>query len=637
MTPLPPLLARWMTTIYQWCRKSLSLRIRGKLIFSFSAAMIVLLSALGSITYLTFKDSIGASKKRIAELTLQNHVLGFHDLVENLQHDIGDTLFASDLGFSHNTISELEDTLAARTEADPFLSDFFLVRGSTVISRVDSPAAQQLQIDLMAPHTDADHALQHGLLVTGRQAWARKELPAAMGPEMAVFFSLDQAHLWETVLHENSREEGTLFFVTNNTDLIVAHLESNDHLESSDNHEGAGHHITTSHVDIVHQEGSAHPLKISAHHDDDDHQESAHHDDDHQESAHHDDSTTLSDSADHEAMPEHDDAIESDGHTMNSDAALLELITSETLLLDIARKVEGHDNELRKVGGNYVVASKLGLLDWHVYSVMPERIFIADLIKLRNRIISVTALTFWIALGIVLLVAHRISSPIISLSAATRGIQDQDYSTPLNFTRRRDEIGDLASNFETMRQAIEQLIHNDSLTGVFNRRYLLRALDQQVTDGLQAGEPLSFIMIDLDRFKSINDTHGHMAGDCVLKAAALAIDRSVDGIGILARYGGEEFCVLLPGIPGPQAQEIAENIRGAVQDLEIHVEGQALSVTCSLGVAAIDNIEHYRELAQDQLIRILTTNADLALYHAKDTGRNRSVTFTSKLALDKAA
>lgn len=322
---------------------------------------------------------------------------------------------------------------------------------------------------------------------------------------------------------------------------------------------------------------------------------------------------------------------------MNGDAALLELIASETLLLDIARKVAGHDNELRKVGGNYVVASKLGLLDWHVYSVMPERIFIADLIKLRNRIISVTALTFWIALGIVLLVAHRISSPIISLSAATRGIQEHDYSTPLNFAQRRDEIGDLANNFETMRQDIEQLIHNDSLTGVFNRRYLLRALDQQVTDGLQAGEPLSFIMIDLDRFKSINDTHGHMAGDFVLKAAALAIARSVDGIGILARYGGEEFCVLLPGIPGPLAQEIAENIRGAVQDLEINVEGQALSVTCSLGVAEIDSIERYRELAQDQLIRILTTNADLALYHAKDTGRNRSVTFTSKLTLDKAA
>ena len=112
-----------MTKIYQWCRKSLSLRIRGKLIFSFSVAMIVLLSALGSITYLTFKDSIGASKKRIAELTLQNHILGFHDLVEELQHDIGETLFASDLGFSNSSIIELEETLAAKTEVDPYLSD----------------------------------------------------------------------------------------------------------------------------------------------------------------------------------------------------------------------------------------------------------------------------------------------------------------------------------------------------------------------------------------------------------------------------------------------------------------------------------------------------------------------------------
>lgn len=618
-----------MTTIYQWCGKSFSLRIRGKLIFSFSVAMIVLLSALGSITYLTFKDTIGASKKRIAELTLQNHILGFHDLVEELQHHIGETLFATDPGFPGASIAELEETLAAKTESNPYLFDFLLVRGDTVISRADSPQTRQLQAALSDIHPDAQHGLQHGLLVAGRQAWVQKALPVTTGPQMRVYFSLDQEHIWETILHENSREEGTLFFVTNDSDLIMAHLESRDHLEDEDGHAGGSHHTDTSHRETTDHAGASHTLARSGH----DILEL-------QEAAPNRETTGLFSSSvlhDDATAPAPHHAAHDDDHAMSGDPLLIQLVNDEARLLDISRQLEDHDNELRKIGSNYIVASKLGLLDWHVYTLMPESIFVADLIKLRNRIITATALTFWIALWIVLIVAHRISSPIISLSAATRGIQEHNYATPLNFVRRRDEIGDLAESFETMRRDIEQLIHNDSLTGVFNRRYLLKALSQQVADGLMVDEPLTFIMIDLDRFKSINDTHGHLAGDTVLKAAALAIARSVDGIGIMARYGGEEFCVLLPGISGALAHDVAESIRSAVEDLEIAFEDKVLSVTCSLGIAEINSVERYRELAQDRIIQVLTTNADLALYHAKDSGRNCSVVFSSKLTVDKAA
>ena len=593
----------------------MSLRIRGKLIFSFSVAMIVLLSALGTITYFTFKDTISSSKKRIAELSLQNHILGFHDLVEELQHDVSETLFAADIGFSNNSVAELVETLQARTDADPFLADMVLVKADQVIYPIENAQTRQLQERL--PVSPAK--LKHGLLMSADTVWIHYPLSAALGPDMAAFFSLDQNTVWETILHENKREPGTLFFVTSDASVIMSHPESAEHFhemeehDTRDRHDSGAYHDETGHDDHHADHASEDMHDAEEHHDEQEHE-----------------------AAESHGAEEHHD--EDDHHAEEPlDSTLAQLATDDKQLIALGRLVEKHKNELTYIDHNYIVGDELGLLDWHVYSLIPESLFVADLITLRNRIITATALTFWISLWIVLIVAHRISKPLVSLSAATRDIQRHNYSTPLQFGRRRDEIGDLASSFETMRQDIEQLIYNDTLTGVFNRRYLLKMLNLQVAEAMESDQTISFIMIDLDCFKAINDTHGHMAGDAMLKAAAGTIAAVVGDSGILARYGGEEFCALLPGATALQAQDVAERIRIAMESQEVEFDDQALSVTCSQGIADMDSINNAHQMKWAHVVNLLITYADQALYHAKDTGRNRSVIISPDLLIDKAA
>ncbi len=618
----------------------MSLRIRGKLIFSFSMAMIVLLSALGTITYFTFKDTISSSKKRIAELTLQNHILGFHDLVEELQHNVSETLFAADIGFSNNSVTELVETLGARTDADPFLKDMVLVKADQIIYPSENADTRQLQEKL----TVTPEKLKHGLLMSANTVWIHYPLSEAVGPDMAAFFSLDQHTVWETILHENEREPGTLFFVTSDSEVIMSHPESADHYHDVGETATRDRHRSASH----HDDDTGHDDQHSGHDSDNSHDDGEHHD----EHGHEADDTHAADEHDDEHRHEAADTHAADEHgdehgqeaadthaasDVHLDSSLLQLAADDEQLMTLSRLVGSRNNELTRVDHNYIVGDELGLLDWHVFSLIPESLFVADLITLRNRIITATALTFWISLWIVLIVAHRISKPLVSLSAATRDIQLHNYSTPLQFGRRRDEIGDLASSFETMRQDIEQLIYNDTLTGVFNRRYLLKMLNLQVAEAMQSNQTISFIMIDLDCFKAINDTHGHMAGDAMLKASATTIASVVGDIGILARYGGEEFCALLPGVTALQAQEVAERIRVAMQALVVDFDDQALSVTCSQGIADIDSIANARQMKWAQVVNLLITHADLALYHAKDSGRNRSVIISPDLLIDKAA
>ena len=215
------------------------------------------------------------------------------------------------------------------------------------------------------------------------------------------------------------------------------------------------------------------------------------------------------------------------------------------------------------------------------------------------------------------------------MSVATLAIQKLNYSNPLVFRERKDEIGDLAKSFETMRSHIEKLIFTDTLTGVFNRRYLLLAMAKQLSETLHEEEPFVFIMIDLDHFKAVNDVHGHGAGDTVLTAVASILAKSVKDLGMVARYGGEEFCVLLPGTDEVAALLVAERLREAVQALEINCDGKILNVTCSLGIAEIGCVPNYKDLNEDDVIHTLMSYADLALYSAKRHGRNCSMTYSA--------
>jgi diguanylate cyclase (GGDEF)-like protein len=163
----------------------------------------------------------------------------------------------------------------------------------------------------------------------------------------------------------------------------------------------------------------------------------------------------------------------------------------------------------------------------------------------------------------------------------------------------------------------------DVLTGWHNRRYLLNRLREELARCRRERTALTCLMIDVDHFKRINDRHGHLAGDDVLRQVAHRIEGQVRGSDVAARYGGEEFVMLLPATGRDAGGLLAERIRRAVADEPVTIAGngnESLAVTVSIGVAehrASAGAEDLR-LAGDQLLAL----ADRALYEAKAAGRN---------------
>jgi len=162
----------------------------------------------------------------------------------------------------------------------------------------------------------------------------------------------------------------------------------------------------------------------------------------------------------------------------------------------------------------------------------------------------------------------------------------------------------------------------DELTGVANRRSIIAALDRDVSRAIRTREPLAVMMVDIDLFKRVNDEHGHLAGDQVLRSVVDVVRHRIRSQDIVGRYGGEEFLVVLCDTPAQGAQQLAEQLREAVQASHFPWNGKELAVTVSVGVfgGRLEPGDSW-----DQLIH----TADSALYRAKQTGRNRVVVATS--------
>jgi diguanylate cyclase (GGDEF)-like protein len=164
-------------------------------------------------------------------------------------------------------------------------------------------------------------------------------------------------------------------------------------------------------------------------------------------------------------------------------------------------------------------------------------------------------------------------------------------------------------------EEIHRLTIVDALTGAHNKRYLLEYLDRELTRSIRHQRPLALIMLDIDRFKSINDQFGHLAGDLVLHEMAGCVRASIRKEECFARYGGEEFALVLPEATQQGAVQAAERIRQLVADHPFQFEGSPLQATVSLGVACSPGDEY---LTSTELIR----RADEKLYVAKHAGRN---------------
>lgn len=165
---------------------------------------------------------------------------------------------------------------------------------------------------------------------------------------------------------------------------------------------------------------------------------------------------------------------------------------------------------------------------------------------------------------------------------------------------------------------LERLARTDALTGLANRRRFMEALETEVERSRRYGRPLSVVLLDLDRFKQVNDAHGHAAGDAVLKEAAQALRSVCRDVDLAARIGGEELALLLPETDTHGARTVAERVRERIEDAPHRApSGDPFRVTASLGVATADGESPGGEA--------LLQEADEALYRAKEGGRNRVV------------
>ena len=183
----------------------------------------------------------------------------------------------------------------------------------------------------------------------------------------------------------------------------------------------------------------------------------------------------------------------------------------------------------------------------------------------------------------------------------------------------RKEVGDLERSVEALRMmesSLKERASTDALTKLFNRSEIEETLKQGLSLVKQNKNHMCVIMADLDKFKVVNDTHGHVVGDRVLQDISKRLQAAVRGFDIVGRYGGEEFIIILNNTPYKTAQQVAERIRTRVNNAPINVNGIAINMTISQGVT---------EAKPFDTIESIIARADDGLYQAKKAGRDRVV------------
>ena len=180
------------------------------------------------------------------------------------------------------------------------------------------------------------------------------------------------------------------------------------------------------------------------------------------------------------------------------------------------------------------------------------------------------------------------------------------------------DITELKNAYKT----IEKMSITDDLTQIFNRRYFHTRLKQEIQRSQRYQTNFSLIMVDIDRFKKINDNYGHQAGDEVLVRLASILKLNTRKVDVVARYGGEEFIILLPETKRNKAYKTAEKLRKLIADYKFYIsDGIQIHVTSCFGVSSLNPITDYDQDIENTIIR----SADNALYKAKEKGRNTVV------------
>jgi diguanylate cyclase (GGDEF)-like protein len=208
----------------------------------------------------------------------------------------------------------------------------------------------------------------------------------------------------------------------------------------------------------------------------------------------------------------------------------------------------------------------------------------------------------------------------LTVGSVKIGIVGVRNNPPLTAPQRR-ALGAAVALLAVAIRNVQELTHSretsfrDQLTGCFNRTYALEALESELKRASRSGRPVSVLMFDLDQFKLVNDSHGHLVGDAMLAAVGEHISRTLRATDVKCRYGGDEFLLVLPDTPLAGAERAADALIAEVGALRIETETDAVSPQISVGVAVCEDGE------VDALP--LVARADGALYRAKQLGRNR--------------
>ncbi|HSB70113.1 MAG TPA: diguanylate cyclase [Candidatus Methylomirabilis sp.] len=246
--------------------------------------------------------------------------------------------------------------------------------------------------------------------------------------------------------------------------------------------------------------------------------------------------------------------------------------------------------------------------------------------RVRRRVLFIILAVFALGVAAVILVdtllARSILRPLHALEQGADRIGAGDLSHRVDVLSR-DELGQVGRTFNVMAERLaksqsilEELSTQDPLTGLYNYRVFHSRLAEEEERSRRYAHPFSLLMLDIDHFKTINDTHGHLAGDEALRAVAGLIRQEVRPVDLVTRYGGEEFALILPETSSAGALATAERIREIIAAHPIFLtSGQAVTLTASIGVAT------YPEAAGSA--ERLISAADQALYRAKAGGRNQ--------------
>lgn len=179
------------------------------------------------------------------------------------------------------------------------------------------------------------------------------------------------------------------------------------------------------------------------------------------------------------------------------------------------------------------------------------------------------------------------------------------------------EIATRKNELESANKTLKTLSRTDRLTGIYNRGYWEECLAQEFQRSQRSQRPSSLILFDIDHFKNFNDTHGHQAGDMVLRSVGALLKRFRRATDTAGRYGGEEFGIILPETTAEQALVFAERLREKIAATHVEWEEESLRITISIGVSQLDpEMMAYHEWIE---------KSDCALYQAKERGRNQTV------------